>query len=75
MPWEQFIPEDGAFPVKGHSLDSALHSIPDCQKIVKKAVVERLHAAYGLSWFAETGARYQIQFAIMHDMAEIYLDT
>ena len=75
LPWEQFIPEDGAFPVKGHSLDSALHSIPDCQKIVKKAVVERLHAAYGLSWFAETGARYQIQFAIMHDMAEIYLDT
>lgn len=75
LPWEQFIPKDGAFPVKGHSLDSALHSIPDCQKIVKKAVVERLHAAYGLSWFAETGARYQIQFAIMHDMAEIYLDT
>ena len=35
LPWEQFIPADGAFPVKGHSLDSALHSIPDCQKIIK----------------------------------------
>lgn len=75
LPWEQFIPKDGAFPVKGHSLDSALHSIPDCQKIVKKAVVQRLGQVYGLSWFEETGAKYQIQFAIMHDMAEIYLDT
>ena len=36
LPWEQFIPADGAFPVKGHSLDSALHSIPDCQKINQK---------------------------------------
>lgn len=75
LPWEQFIPKDGAFPVKGHSLDSALHSIPDCQKIIKKAVVERLRQTYGLSWFEETGAKYQIQFAIMHDIAELYLDT
>ncbi|MDO5142208.1 MAG: class I SAM-dependent RNA methyltransferase [Eubacteriales bacterium] len=75
LPWEQFIPRDGAFPVKGYSLDSALHSIPDCQKIVKKAVVERLRQCYGLSWFDEIGARYQIQFAIMHDVAELYLDT
>ena len=42
MPWEVFIPSDGLFPVKGHSLGSKLHSIPDCQKIIKKAVVERL---------------------------------
>ncbi len=75
LPWEQFIPRDGAFPVKGYSLDSALHSIPDCQRIVKKAVVERLGHAYGLSWFEETGAKYQIQFSIMHDTAEVFLDT
>ena len=50
--------------------------IPDCQKIVKKAVVSRLGAhAYGQTWFDETGAKYQIQFAIMHDVAELYLDT
>src|SRR5699024_12408208 len=41
LPWEQFIPKDGAFPVKGHSLDSALHSIPDCQRIIKTAVAAR----------------------------------
>ena len=75
LPWEEFIPADGAFPVKGHSLDSALHSIPDCQKIVKKAVVSRLSQKYGQGWFEESGAKYQIQFAIMHDTAEIYLDT
>ncbi len=75
LPWEQFIPKDGAFPVKGHSLQSQLHSIPDCQKIIKKAVVKRLSDHHGVNWFEETGARYQIQFAIMHDRAELYLDT
>lgn len=75
LPWEQFIPADGAFPVKGHALSSALHSIPDCQKIIKKAVVSRLSQKYGVSWFEESGARYQIQFAIMNDRAELYLDT
>ena len=75
LPWEAFIPVDGAFPVKGHSLNSALHSIPDCQRIIKKAAVQRLSQAYGAAWFEETGARYQIQFAIMNDRAELYLDT
>ncbi|MGE4548427.1 MAG: class I SAM-dependent RNA methyltransferase [Intestinibacillus sp.] len=75
LPWEAFIPADAAFPVKGYSLNSALHSIPDCQKIVKKAVVQRLSEKYGVRWFEENGARCQIQFAIMHDRAELYLDT
>lgn len=73
--WEDYLPADAAFPVKGHALDSKLFSVPDCQKIVKKAVVTRLSAAYGVRWFEETGARVQIQFSIMHDQAEIYLDT
>ncbi|MDR3766955.1 MAG: class I SAM-dependent RNA methyltransferase [Butyricicoccus sp.] len=73
--WEEWIPQDAAFPVKGHALDSTLHSIPDCQKIIKKAVVNRLGQAYGLQWFEETGPKFQIQFSIMHDMAEIFLDT
>lgn len=75
LPWEQFIPRDGVFPVKGHSLNSALHSVPDCQKIIKKAVVARLGACYHQSWFEESGAKYQIQFAIMRDTAELFLDT
>ena len=75
LPWEQFIPRDGAFPVKGHSLNSALHSVPDCQKIIKKAVVSRLGAQYYQNWFEESGAKFQIQFSIMQDTAELYLDT
>lgn len=75
LPWEDFIPVNGAFPVKGHSLNSALHSIPDCQKIIKRAVVQRLSEKYKVNWFEETGARCQIQFAIMNDRAELYLDT
>ena len=48
LPWERFIPKDAAFPVAGHSLNSKLASVPDCQKIIKKAVVERLKGKYGL---------------------------
>ncbi len=75
MPWEDCIPRNGAFPVKGWSLESALHSVPDCQKIVKKAVVERLKGVYKLDWFPEDGETYPIQFSLMRDRAVLYLDT
>jgi len=75
MPWERYVPIAGAFPVKGHSLGSKLHSIPDCQKIVKKAIVERLKAKYKVEWLRETGEKYQVQFAIMDDAASLYIDT
>ncbi len=75
LPWEDYIPKDGAFPVKGHSLSSALHSLPDCQKIIKKAVASRLGQKYALERLPETGALYQIQFSIMKDLATLYLDT
>ena len=75
MPWEQYIPIDGAFPVKGHSLNSKLHSVPDCQKIIKKATVERLKNAHKTNELNETGVKYQIQYAIMNDKAVLYLDT
>lgn len=75
LPWEQFIGRDNAFPVKGHSLHSRLFSVPDCQKIIKKAVVRRLEDHYGQSWFEESGPKCQVQFSIIHDMCEISLDT
>ncbi len=75
LPWEDFIPSDGAFPVKGHSLNSALHSIPDCQRIIKKAIADRLASHYKISWLPETGPKYQVQFSIMKDNALICLDT
>src|SRR5699024_11621323 len=49
LPWEQFIPEEGKFPVSGKSVKSTLHSVPDCQKIVKKAMAERLIQKNGIA--------------------------
>ncbi len=75
LPWERFIPRDGQFPVKGHCLNSALHSVPACQSIVKKAIAARLGSKYGLQTLPETGALYQVQFSIMEDEAALMLDT
>ena len=75
LPWERFIPREGRFPVKGHSLNSTLHSVPACQSIVKKAVAARLGEKYGLNTLPETGALYQIQFSLMKDAAVLMLDT
>lgn len=75
LPWENFIPKDGAFPVKGHSLNSKLFSVSDCQSIIKKAVVERLKSKYKLGWLQETGALYRIQFSIMKDQVSLCIDT
>ena len=72
---EDFIPKDGTFPVKGHCLNSQLMSVPDCQAIVKKAASKRLGEAYGLSWLPETGAKYQLQFSLMNDRFQLFLDT
>ncbi len=75
LPWEDWIGRTDAFPVKGHSIKSGLTSVPDCQSIIKKAVVERLKEVYGISWFEETGVKYQIEFFLFKDQAHIMIDT
>ncbi len=75
LPWEDWIGRNDAFPVKGHAIKSKLHSLPDCQSIVKKAVVDRLSGAYGQKWFAEAGVKYQIEFFIFKDVAHLMIDT
>ena len=75
LPFEDYIDEKDEFPVKGWSIDSVLHSIPDCQSIVKKAVVERLKLKYKVSWFEETGAKVQIQFSILKNKVTVMIDT
>ena len=72
---EDFIPQNGQFPVKGHCLNSQLMSVPDCQAIIKKAASKRLGSAYGLQWLPEDGEKYQLQFSIMNDHVCLYLDT
>ncbi len=75
LPFEAFIGKNDRFPVKGWSLNSQLHSVPDCQSIIKKAAVKRLGKKYGITWFEETGALYQIQFSILKDQVTVMLDT
>ena len=75
LPFEAFIGKQDAFPVKGYALHSALHSVPDCQKIIKKAIATRLGQKYGVAQLPETGVKHQVQFAIMHDRAALFLDT
>ncbi len=75
IPWEEWVGRSDAFPVKGHSIKSTLFSIPDCQSIVKKAAVKRLSDKYGISWFQETGVKYQIEFFILKDEVFMMIDT
>ncbi len=75
LPFEEFIGKNDRFPVKGWSLNSQLHSVPDCQSIIKKAAVKRMSAHYGLTWFEETGSLHQIQFSILRDKVTVMLDT
>jgi len=76
LPWENFLPVDAEFPVQGKSVKSKLYSVPDCQAIVKKAIVERLRTAYKrTSWLDETGPLFKIEVAIHKDVASITLDT
>ena len=74
LPLEEFIGKDDAFPVKGHSVKSQLTSIPDCQKIVKKAASVRLGNVYRTDWMKETGTKYQIEFFILKDVATLMID-
>ena len=75
LPWEMWIGENDAFPVKGHSIKSQLYSVPDCQSIIKKAVVERLSKEYGISWFTEDCVKYQIEFFILDNRVTLMIDT
>ena len=75
LPWEEFIPREGAFPVKGYSLNSQLHALPAIQSVLKKALAARLGQKYSMDTLPETGALYQVQFSLMHDEVTLMLDT
>lgn len=76
LPWEQFINVDSAFPVSGKSVKSTLHSVPDCQAIVKKAIVDRLKIKYKqITWFQEKGPKVPVEVSILKDIVTITIDT
>ena len=75
LPWGDLLPVDACFPVKGRSVKSQLHSVPTCQSIVKKAIVDKLRQKYNRSRFEETGVEYRIEVSMLNDIATLTLDT
>ncbi|ABI67387.1 THUMP domain-containing class I SAM-dependent RNA methyltransferase [Syntrophomonas wolfei] len=75
LPWSDWLPANANFPVQGKSIRSKLFSVPDCQAIVKKAVVESLKGRYHQEWFEESGPRYTIEVALLKDIATLTLDS
>lgn len=76
LPWEQFLPEDAKFwVIKASSVKSRLFSPSDIQRIVKKAVVEKLGQSYGVEWFPETGASYPLRIFLLKDEVTVTIDT
>ncbi|EGQ27649.1 MULTISPECIES: class I SAM-dependent RNA methyltransferase [Sporosarcina] len=76
IPWEQFLPVDAAFPVSGKSVKSKLFSVPDCQAIVKKAIVERLKIAYKrIGFLDESGPLFKLEVSILKDKVTITIDS
>lgn len=74
--WEKFLPVDAEFPVQGKSVKSKLYSVPNCQSIVKKAIVERLKGVYKRNSFLdETGPRFKIEVSILKDKVQLSIDT
>lgn len=75
LPWEYYIPRDGMIPVDAKSVNSALFSLSDCQRIVKKAVIERLKIGHSAKTLPETGAKYPVIVSIHNDIAQLLIDT
>lgn len=75
LPWDIWLPENAKFPVSGKSINSKLFSVPDCQAIVKKAIVEKMKQRYRKQWFEESGPEYPIEVALLKDMVTLTIDT
>lgn len=75
LPWDELLPEDAYFPVEGRSVKSQLSSVPACQSIVKKAIVEKMKQKYPRETFDETGSLYGVEVAIHNDNVLLTIDT
>lgn len=73
--WENIIPVNGKMHVIGKSVKSRLYSVPDCQSIVKKAIIEAMKRKYHLKRYEENGPLYMIEISILKDIASVTIDT
>lgn len=75
LDWPAWLGADSAFPVNGRSHKSQLSSVPACQGVVKKAIVEKLKQRYNTDWFPETGPTFTVEVTLLNDVATLTLDT
>ncbi|SYW04623.1 m(7)G2069 methylase of 23S rRNA (Ribosomal RNA large subunit methyltransferase) [Oenococcus oeni] len=76
FPWSELISWDDQFPVmEAHSRDSQLFSVPDIQRITKKAIVEALRSQTGHEDLPETGKHVGIDIRIDKNNVRIMIDT
>lgn len=73
--WGELIPIDGIMHVEGKSIKSKLFSVPDCQSITKKAIIESMKRKYRREIFNENGALYKIEVGILKDIVTLTIDT
>ena len=73
--WASVIEPEDTFPVKGFSMNSNLTSIPACQSVLKKAIVEKLRKQWKTSFLPETGTEKKVRFSILKDKCTLMLDT
>ncbi len=75
LPWPDLLPRQACFPVEGMSHNSQLSSVPACQAVVKKAIVESLKARYALERFPEDGPAFKVRVALVKNQATLSLDS
>lgn len=75
IPWEQWIPPEGHFIMNGSSVKSKLSSVPACQSVAEKALIERLKEVYGIERFEKSGAIYSVKITLLKDRVTVTLDT
>jgi len=73
--WADLIPVDGKMHIVGKSVKSELYSVPDCQSIVKKAIIKAMTRGHKTDTFLEDGPVYKIEVALLKDVVTLSIDT
>ncbi|MBO4750898.1 MAG: class I SAM-dependent RNA methyltransferase [Lachnospiraceae bacterium] len=74
--WEEWIPSDGkCWVAKAASVKSQLFSPSDIQRVMKKAIADRLQDVYHVNWLPETGEAFPLRVFLLKDQVTIGLDT
>ena len=74
--WAAFLPRDAkVWVTKANSVKSKLFSPSDIQRIIKKAIVEKLREQYHTEIIPESGAEYPLRVSILKDQVTIGIDS